>query len=168
MTLHLHRSERTDVLADGLAGLLAVPLPDPFAEEVVVVPAKGVERWLSQQLAHRLGASPGAEDGLCAGVRFLAPRSLVAVLLGSEGEEDPWDQAMAWPLLAVLDASLDESWCLPVARHLGHLESGPEAELRQGRRYAVAARLARLFASYAVERTWASGSVVTVRLPNTS
>ena len=35
--------------------LLATPLADPFAEEVVVVPAKGVERWLSQRLAHRLG-----------------------------------------------------------------------------------------------------------------
>ena len=151
MTLHLHRAERTDVLADGLAGLLAVPLPDPFAEEVVVVPARGVERWLSQRLAHRLGTSPDAEDGLCAGVRFMAPRSLVALLLGSD-EEDPWDQAMAWPLLAVLDASLDEPWCLPVARHLGHFESGPEAELRRGRRYAVAARLARLFAAYAVQR----------------
>ena len=151
MTLHLHRAERTDVLADGLAGLLAAPLPDPFAEEVVVVPAKGVERWLSQRLAHRLGTSPGSEDGLCAGVRFMAPRSLVAMLLGSE-EEDPWDQAMAWPLLSVLDASMDEPWCLPVARHLGHLESGPEAELRRGRRYAVAARLARLFATYAVQR----------------
>ncbi len=60
MSLHLHRAERTDVLADGLAGLLATPLADPFAEEVVVVPAKGVERWLSQRLSHRLGAAPGA------------------------------------------------------------------------------------------------------------
>src|SRR5262245_10594154 len=41
VTLHLHRADRTDVLADGLAGLLQVPLEDPFAEEVVVVPAKG-------------------------------------------------------------------------------------------------------------------------------
>ena len=152
MTLHLHRSERTDVLADGLAEVLATPSRDPFAQEVVVVPAKGVERWLSQRLAHRLGASPGTEDGLCAGVRFLAPRSLVASVLGSD-EEDPWSSAaMVWPLLAVLDASLGEPWCLPVARHLGHLESGPEAELRRGRRHAVAARLARLFAAYAVQR----------------
>ena len=139
------------MLADGLAGLLADPLSDPFSEEVVVVPARGVERWLSQRLSHRLGASAGAEDGLCAGVRFMAPRSLVALLLGSE-EEDPWDQAMAWPLLEVLDASLDEPWCLPVARHLGHFEVGPEAELRRGRRYAVAARLARLLSAYAVQR----------------
>ena len=47
MTLHLHAAERTDALADGLADLLVTPLPDPFAREVVVVPARGVERWLT-------------------------------------------------------------------------------------------------------------------------
>jgi exodeoxyribonuclease V gamma subunit len=152
VSLHLHRAERTDVLADGLAGLLATPLADPFAEEVVVVPAKGVERWLSQRLAHRLGAAPGAGDGVCAGVRFTSPRSLVAAVLGLT-DDDPWAaDAMAWPLLAVLDDSLDEAWCVPVARHLGHFDTGAEAELRRGRRYAVSARLARLFAAYAVQR----------------
>jgi hypothetical protein len=35
MALHLHRAERTDLLADGLGALLADPLPDPFAEELV-------------------------------------------------------------------------------------------------------------------------------------
>ena len=55
MALHLHRAERTDLLADGLGALLAEPLPDPFAEELVLVPARGVERWLSQRLSHVLG-----------------------------------------------------------------------------------------------------------------
>ncbi|MEV8376030.1 exodeoxyribonuclease V subunit gamma [Kribbella sp. NPDC056861] len=152
MSLHLHRAERTDVLADGLGDLLAAPMADPFAEELVVVPAKGVERWLSQRLAHRLGAASGRGDGVCAGVRFTTPRSLVSTVLGIT-ESDPWAaDAMAWPLLAVLDSSLDETWCEPVARHLGHFDTGAEAELRQGRRYAVAERLARLFASYAVQR----------------
>ena len=49
MTLFVHRAASTDVLADGLAELLATPLEDPFAEEVVAVPAKGVERWLAQR-----------------------------------------------------------------------------------------------------------------------
>ncbi|ONI73911.1 exodeoxyribonuclease V subunit gamma [Kribbella sp. ALI-6-A] len=162
MTLYLHRAERTDVLADGLGDLLAVPPADPFAEELVVVPAKGIERWLSQRLSHRLGAGPGGGDGVCAGVRFTSPRSLVSAVLGIT-DDDPWAaDAMAWPLLAVLDDSLDEAWCEPVARHLGHFDTGSEAELRRGRRYAVAARLARLFAAYAVQRPavladWSAG-----------
>ena len=44
VTLLIHRAERTDRLADGLGDLLGEPLPDPFAQEVVVVPARGVER----------------------------------------------------------------------------------------------------------------------------
>ena len=39
-----------------------------------------------------------------------------------------------------------------LATHLGHFEHGDEKELRQGRRYAVARRLAGLFASYARQR----------------
>ena len=55
MAFHLHRAERTDLLAYGLGALLSNPLDDPFADELVIVPAKGVERWLSQRLSHILG-----------------------------------------------------------------------------------------------------------------
>lgn len=144
MAFHLHRAERTDLLADGLAGLLSQPPADPFAQELVLVPAKGVERWLSQRLSNRLG--------VCAAVEFRNPRSLIAELTGT-AEDDPWSaDAMAWPLLAVIDDNLDQPWCQPVANHLGHFEIGDEYELRQGRRYAVARRLAGLFASYARQR----------------
>ncbi len=152
MTLHLHRAARTDLLADRLGDLLAAPLADPFAQEVVVVPARGVERWLTQRLSHRLGAGPGGGDGVCAGVRFLTPHSLVAMLLGRE-RDDVWDpDRMVWPLLEVIDASLDEPWCATLATHLGHGVDGDEALLRRNRRWSVARRLAGLFASYAVQR----------------
>jgi exodeoxyribonuclease V gamma subunit len=59
---------------------------------------------------------------------------------------------MVWPLLEVIDASCKEGWCKTLATHLGHFEAGEEKELRQGRRYAVARRLAGLFASYARQR----------------
>jgi len=77
MALHLHRAERTDLLADGLGALLSDPLPDTFAEEVVIVPAKGVERWLSQRLYHVLGRGAG-QDGGCDGISSRSPRSLIA------------------------------------------------------------------------------------------
>ncbi len=164
VTLHLHRAESTGVLADALGELLATPLADPFAEEVVVVPAKGIERWLSQRLSHRLGTGPdsGAGAGVCAGVSFRSPRSLVAEILGVE-EDDRWSpDALVWPLLQVVDAHLGEDWCRALSLHLGHGEQGEDAELRRGRRYAVARRLAGLFASYAAQRPalledWESG-----------
>lgn len=144
MALHLHRAERTDLLADGLGALLADALPDPFAEELVLVPAKGVERWLSQRLSNRLG--------VCAAVRFRNPRSLIAEITGTR-DDDPWSpEALVWPLLAVIDDNLEAPWCTALATHLGRFEGGEERELRQGRRYAVARRLAGIFASYARQR----------------
>lgn len=164
MALHIHRAERTDILADGLGELLATPPPDPFAEDLVVVPARGVERWLSQRLSHRLGRGSGS-DGVCAGVAFRSPASLIAEITGTR-EDDPWSpDAMTWPLLEVVDACVDEPWCRTLATHLGHFSTGEEKELRQGRRYAVTRRLAGLFASYARQRPgllsdWLEGEVV--------
>lgn len=185
MPLHLHRAWRTDLLADGLGELLAHPVGDPFEREVVVVPARGVERWLTQRLSHRLGTGElgtgelgtgelgtgeRGGDGVCAGVRFLSPTSLIALLLDRE-RDDPWaPDRLVWPLLRVIDASLDEPWAVTLARHLGHHVTGgvtgevtgEDAELRHGRRYSLARRLATLFASYAVQRpalgaAWGAG-----------
>ena len=152
MTLTLHHGPGTGPLADALGQLLADPLDDPFADEVVVVPAKGVERWLTQRLSHHLGTGPGGSDGICAGVRFLNPRSLVALLTGTE-DDDPWDpDRMVWPLLEVIDDSLAEPWCATLAWHLGHEQDDEQGLLRRDRRWSVARRLAGLFASYAVQR----------------
>ncbi len=167
MSLRLHRAARADALAEGLADLLQLPLDDPFATEVVVVPAKGMERWLSQRLSHRLGvARPVGEDargdGVCAGLEFRTPVSLVAEITGAR-EQDPWSpETLVWPLLRVIDAVVHEPWAATLARHLGHGLPPAEADLRVGRRYAVARRLAALFASYAVQRPrlvedWSAG-----------
>ncbi|MGZ4582826.1 MAG: exodeoxyribonuclease V subunit gamma, partial [Mycobacterium sp.] len=127
------------------------PRPDAFAEELVQVPARGVPRGLSQRLSHMLGRGRG-EDGVCAGVTFRSPGSLIAEITGT-ADDDPWSpDALAWPLLDVIDCSLDQPWCRVLATHLGHFDTGPEAELRRGRRYSVARRLAGLFASYARQR----------------
>lgn len=149
MTLHLHRAASADLLAGGLAELLATPLDDPFEEEVVLVPAKGVERWLGQRLSHRLGAGPRG-DGVCAGVRFLNPHALVSMLLGRE-DDDPWHpDRLVWPLLEVIDESLGEPWAAALSRHLGH--DRDDDDLDRNRRWSVAHRLAGLFAQYAVQR----------------
>ena len=151
MAFHIHRAERTDLLADGLGALLATPQADPFAQELVLVPARGVERWLSQRLSHVLGRGAYA-DGVCAGVSFRSPRSLIAELTGTT-DTDPWaPDALVWPLLEAIDAAVDEPWCRRLAVHLGHGHTGDEAELRRGRRHAVAHKIAALFASYAAQR----------------
>ncbi|MGH2873332.1 MAG: exodeoxyribonuclease V subunit gamma, partial [Solirubrobacteraceae bacterium] len=154
----IHRAERADVLAQVLAELLAALPPDPFTAEVVAVPTRGIERWLTQRLSAQLGSRPGARDGVCANVEFPFPGVLVAESLalasGIAPDRDPWRPArLVWPLIDVVEAALEEAWLQPLARHL---VSGRE------QRYARLAHVARLFDEYAVRRpelieAWARG-----------
>ncbi|MCD2193009.1 exodeoxyribonuclease V subunit gamma [Actinomycetospora endophytica] len=158
MGLHVHRAERADRLAEALAEVLAAPPEDPFAADVVAVPTRGVERWLAQRLAHRLGAADG-EDGVCARVEFPAPAELVARARG-RAEDDPWrPERLVWPLLEVIDACAVEDWCAPLGTYLGVV--GDTSGTRAGRRFAAARHLARLFDAYgdhrpAMLRAWAA------------
>jgi len=164
MALHIHRAERAEALADELASVLARPLTDPFAAEVVAVPGMGVQRWLAQRLAGVLGAPGG--DGICANVRFAPVGALVAEALGAAtgiaAELDPWvPERMVWTLLRVLDASIAEPWCAVPARHLG--VGDPSRVHRVGRRFATSAGVAALFDGYAAQRPaliseWAAGA----------
>ncbi len=156
--LLIHRAERADILAEALAGLLAEVPADPFATEVVAVPTRGIERWLTQRLSARLGSRAHADDGVCANVDFPFPGALVgetlALASGIAPDSDPWQPArLVWPLIAVVEAASDEAWLEPLARHL---VKGRE------QRYTRLAHVARLFDEYAVRRpelieAWARG-----------
>ncbi|HZB75053.1 MAG TPA: exodeoxyribonuclease V subunit gamma [Solirubrobacteraceae bacterium] len=160
--LHLHRAERADGLVDALRALLADPLPDPFAPELVAVPTRGVERWVAQQLSNGLGATPGRRDGVCANVLFPSPRALLAdaVAAGSglAPGEDPWrPERTAWTLLEVVEASLGEPWLATLAEHLA---GGAEP---RARRLTAVRHLAELFDRYALHRpemvlAWSTGA----------
>ena len=146
MSLHLHRAERSDLLVAGLADLLADPLPNPFASEIVAVPTRGVERWLAQQVSNRLG--------VCAGVDFPSVRRLTATVLapvtGLEPDTDPWHPARAaWSILAILDAARDDAWAELL---WSHLRGRSPEQARGGRRWRTASRAASLFSRYASER----------------
>ena len=150
MAVHLHVAERTDALADGLADLLATPLADPFAREVVVVPARGVERWLTQRLSHRLGVGGRGGTVSAPGSTSSPPTRSSSMLLGKDAD-DPWDpDRLAWPLL---ERHRRRHGRAPGFDDLStHLGGGDPDDDRSTRRYAVARRLAGLFASYAVQR----------------
>lgn len=158
MTLHVHRAERADRLAEELADELAAPPEDPFAADLVAVPTRGVERWLAQRLAHRLGSAAG-DDGVCANVAFPPPGELVARARG-RAQDDPWrPERLVWPLLEVIDGCAGEDWCAPLGTYLGVV--GDASGTRAGRRFAAARHLARLFDAYgdhrpAMLRGWAA------------
>ncbi|MDZ7675990.1 MAG: exodeoxyribonuclease V subunit gamma [Acidimicrobiales bacterium] len=154
----IHRSERADVLLGALVDLVSDPLDDPFRAEVVAVPTRGVERWLTQKIAEAVGTSPGRTDGVCANVEFPFPGRLVGDVLaeatGVDRDEDPWrSERLAWPLLATIDDHATEPWLGMVGTHLGAVRTDDGYdELRSGRRWSTARHLAELFDGYSVFR----------------
>ena len=154
--LHVHRAERADGLVQALGALLSEPLADPFAPEVIAVPTRGMERWLTQRLSGFLGVTPGRADGVCANVGFPSPRRLVADAVaaasGIDPEGDPWlVEHAVWPLLDVVEECVSEPWMLGLAGHLGAAGDDPD-DARRSRRLSAVRHIAELFDRYALHR----------------
>ncbi|HLL08221.1 MAG TPA: exodeoxyribonuclease V subunit gamma [Nocardioidaceae bacterium] len=132
MALTTHRAERADALVEALADVLAEPQPDPLARELIAVPARGVERWVTQRLSHRLGGA----DGVCANVVFPSPTQLVTECVTAAAaispDDDPWQPArLVWALLELIDTA---------------------APTPRDRRFLVAQHVTRLFTTYGDQR----------------
>jgi exodeoxyribonuclease V gamma subunit len=144
--LHIHRAERADGLVDALRGVLLEPLEDPFAPEVISVPTRGMERWLTQRLSTALGASKDRGDGVCANIGFPFPGTLIAAATATAGgidpDHDPWTaERLVWRLLQTVDELLPEPWLGALATHI-----------RGGRRFASVRHIADLYDRYSVRR----------------
>ncbi|MGV8874055.1 MAG: exodeoxyribonuclease V subunit gamma [Rhodococcus sp. (in: high G+C Gram-positive bacteria)] len=151
--LTLHRAERAGTLAAALADVLSVPLDDSFAPEIVSVPARGVERWLTQRLSSTLGRSGSDGDGIAANIEFPSPARLVSRAIAAVDDIDPDDDPWAlgrvlWTALNVIDDCRTEPWAAVLFKHLG---AGSE-DHRAGRRWSTASHLAELFRAYGSQR----------------
>lgn len=107
--LHLHHADELDPLLASLAGVLAVPPPDPFTAEVLVVPTAGLADYAMAGLGRRLGET-GLGDGVVANVEFIFPGRFMARALGdpvraNDSQSDPWQLSrLTWAVLEELVA----------------------------------------------------------------
>ena len=104
--LIVHQSNRLEELADALGDVCRPPLDSPLAAEQVIVPNQGMARWLSLQLADRLG--------ICTNFDFSLPAALVwelwsRVLPGTPARNAYSIEAMTWRLFAILGNLSGES-----------------------------------------------------------
>lgn len=102
--LNVYTSNRMERLVEQLAGVVAVPLSSPLVSEVIVVQSRGMERWLSIQLAARLG--------VWANCRFPFPnRFMWEVLRAVAGNVTDLEilnpQVNAWRIMNILPGCLD-------------------------------------------------------------
>ncbi|HEY3663186.1 MAG TPA: exodeoxyribonuclease V subunit gamma [Chthoniobacterales bacterium] len=136
--LHLHTSNRLEHLADAISSVLQRPLDDSFAAEAVVIPTRGLERWLTQQLALR--------QGICANVSFLFPQNFVAGLMdialpGQAAARFYARDNLAWRIMKLVPALAARSEFADLRRYLEQ----PRPELR---RFQLAGKIASSFDQY--------------------
>jgi exodeoxyribonuclease V gamma subunit len=141
--LFVHRSNRVERLVESLGDVLEADPPGPFESEPIVVQGRGMERWLSMELARRFG--------VWANPSFPFPRRFLLDLferhLGvGRPETSPFEpEALGWAIAARLPQLLDRPAFAPLTRYL-------EKESGAGRLLALSDRIARTFDDYVVFR----------------
>ena len=153
LTLFTHVAPHPDPLVFQLCEQLATPLDDLFAREVVAVPTRGIERWLTQRIASEL-ADRGIGDGICANVDFPFPHRLIRDVLSSV--PDLSASVVAWEgtelvaqVLVSIDEHIDDPWMQLLARYLG---ADDQNSVATANRLSAAQKVARLFTAYARRR----------------
>ncbi len=161
--MFLHSASRASSLVGRVADVLGEPPEDPMAPEWLAVPSDGMRRWLTLELARRLGAGgPERGDGVVANVVRAYPGTLRSSVLAADladPDRDAWAiDRLVWSVLAATQrrpgvaAGLERS---PTAR--GSVAEAP--------RYSAARRIADLFDRYhlhrqSMVRSWATGEDV--------
>ena len=98
MTLQVFTSNRLEILSEALAEALRTPLSSPLDEEVIIVMSKGMERWVSMQLARYYG--------IYANCRFPFPnrfiREIFEKIVPEHPEPSPFDpKIMTWRIMKI-------------------------------------------------------------------
>jgi len=140
-SLSVYTSNRLEILIDKLAAVIQAPPAPPLEPETIMVQSRGMERWVSMELARRLG--------ICANIRFPFPNHFVSRVFSEVfpdlPEHSPYDtEAMTWWIMRNLPACLS----LPGFEGLRHyLEGGDQLKTLQ-----LARRIADTFDQYLVFR----------------
>ncbi|MBI4774344.1 MAG: exodeoxyribonuclease V subunit gamma [Deltaproteobacteria bacterium] len=151
--LNVFLSNRLENLVSALAETLRVPLPSPLRTEMIVVQSKGMERWVSLELAKR--------HRVAANLSFPFPNALIEVVfrvfLADPAEGSPFEpEVMTWRIMEVLSDPLRRRQFPDLDSYLSDDETG----LKQ---LQMSIRIADLFDQYLLFRPemilrWDNGS----------
>ena len=102
--LTIYTSNHMEILAEQLARMLRDPLPSPLVPEIIVVQSRGMERWVSMEIARH--------NGICANFSFLFPnrflQEIVKQIIPDLPEDSPFDPvAMTFKIMNILRSSID-------------------------------------------------------------
>lgn len=140
--LKIYISNRLETLADALAQILKHPLSSALHREIIMVQSRGMERWISMELA--------ARHGIAANIEFPFPNHFVLRVFGGLipdlHEDSPFDPSvMTWEVMELLPRFISHPGFEPLKDYFGE---GP-SDLK---RYQLASRIADLFDQYLLFR----------------
>ncbi len=150
--MYLYQSNRLEPLFTALCEILAQPLQDPLAAEIIVVQNPGMARWLS----HRL-----AEDvGIAAHIRFPLPASFIwevySLTLPELPDLSAFDKnVLIWRIVGALQSLAKEPAMAAIQQYLATDDTAKSFQL--------AIRITDLFDQYQVYRpdmllSWEEGA----------
>ncbi len=137
-SLRLFTSNRLEVLVDLLKNYLSPSLSSPLDQEIILVQSRGMERWLSMQLARHFG--------IWANARFPFPNAFLEELFGELLPSLPADplfrpDVMAWRIAGMLPDLVMRKEFSPLSNYLGEKNSPLK-------RCQLAGRIADIFDQY--------------------
>jgi exodeoxyribonuclease V gamma subunit len=149
-----------EILVEALAEVVREPLADPLAAECILVQSRGIERWLSMELARRLQ--------IWANPDFPFPRHFFERLFDGDGSKprrrygdpqrriDPYDPAaLAWSIADLLPRLRQRPEFAEVSAYLDRAAAAPPSGLAASTDFhelALAGRIATVLDQYVVYR----------------
>jgi exodeoxyribonuclease V gamma subunit len=143
MALNLFTSNRMEVLVDALGTVFeSRRLHSPFDKEVIVVQSRGMQRWLSMELAARFG--------VWANGHYPFPNALVSELFERLGLDHPDSssfskEVMTWKIIRLLPELVDIGVFTPLRTYLADDRDGLKC-------FQLAAKIADTFDQYTLFR----------------
>ncbi|HSO62606.1 MAG TPA: exodeoxyribonuclease V subunit gamma [Desulfobacterales bacterium] len=152
--LHIFTSNRMEVLIEQLADRVCEPPASPLAPEIIVVQSRGMERYITMELARR--------NGICANVEFPFPNAFLERIFRTlsdtpDGQSAFDPHVLAFRIMAILPGFLDRPDFAELRTYLAE-------DRHQLKLFQLSGKLAGLFDQYAVFRPdmllgWEQGSV---------
>lgn len=158
--LSIITSNRMEVLVERLATLMREPLGPPLSPETIVVQSRGMERWVSMELARR--------NGISANLRFPFPNAFLEsafrAVCPDLPDRSPFEPSiLTFRIMARVQERLDDPDFAPLKRFL-------KDDRRASKLHQISLRVADLFDQYLVFRPdvmqrWEQGRIGAAERP---
>ncbi len=140
--LNIYTSNRLEILAEQLARIVRTPLADAIAPEIIVIQSRGMERWVSMELARH--------NGICANSLFPFPnaffKQISSQLILDLPEQSLFDPAvLTFKIMKILPGCL-------IRPGFDSLKSYLEKDVNRLKLFQISSKIADLFDQYLVFR----------------